>query len=121
MKQIGSTIRNEIRLMCNFESILQSKSSDDLKQFKWSMIFDDLQSKAPTFLSFLMSATKTRRLRMNRIPVVCFCTAIILKYRFNRLNLVQKIISLLLYSGNCSKEVSYNSSLHLYLLGFICL
>ena len=103
-------VQSEIKLMCNFQSVLKSKSSDDLKHFKWEMIFDELQKKAPVFLCFMMSATKTRNPRSNRIPVICMCTAILLKYRFKQLNLVQKVISLLLYSGNCSKEVSISKN-----------
>ena len=106
IKKVALMVQSEIKLMCNFQSVLKSKSSDDLKHFKWEMIFDELQKKAPVFLCFMMSATKTRNPRSNRIPVICMCTAILLKYRFKQLNLVQKVISLLLYSGNCSKEVS---------------
>ncbi len=110
ISKVGFTIRKEIKLMSTFQSVLRSELPD-LKNFKWDMIYNELQQKAPIFLSFLLSATHTRVKRSNRIAVICVCTAVLLKYRFRDLNMVQKILSLMFYSCHASKEVKYNDLL----------
>ena len=75
-------IQAEFKEMIKFESILCSLSPDHLKSFYWGMIYDELRLKAPVFLSFMMSLTKTKTPRKNRVAVICTCAAILLKYRF---------------------------------------
>ncbi len=55
----------------------------------------------------LTAATKTRTKRTNQEAVIGMCFAIIIKHRNPTLNLLQKIISLVLYSGHSSKQVSF--------------
>lgn len=105
---IGRIVRTEMKKMSSVQSILCSQSPDDLKCFKWDDIYHELNEKAPVFLSILVSATKTRTPRSrDSQAVICMCVAILLKYRFKRLSLVQKIVSLILYTGHCSKKVCY--------------
>uniref|UniRef100_A0A1X7SNG4 Uncharacterized protein n=1 Tax=Amphimedon queenslandica TaxID=400682 RepID=A0A1X7SNG4_AMPQE len=105
IRKVGQLIRKEIKALSSSNSILKSKSSADLKQFRWNAIYDDLRDKAPFFLSIMESATKTRATRKNTCAVICLCTTILLKYRYRELNFVQKIISLILYASHASKEV----------------
>uniref|UniRef100_A0A1X7T9Q8 DUF6589 domain-containing protein n=1 Tax=Amphimedon queenslandica TaxID=400682 RepID=A0A1X7T9Q8_AMPQE len=90
IRKVGQLIRKEIKALSCSNSILKSKSSADLKQFRWNAIYNDLRDKAPFFLSIMESATKTRATRKNT---------------YRELNLVQKIISLILYASHASKEV----------------
>ena len=106
ISKIGRDVRTEIKNLSSSQSILCSQSLDYLKSFDYDIIiYDELNQKAPYLLSFLMAATKTRSLRSNRIAVICTCAMIILKFRYTKLNLFQKIISLILYAGHCSKKV----------------
>ena len=102
---VQRAIRAEIKMLSTVESILCSQSPDVLKSFDWNMIYEDLHAKAPVLLGFLLSATQTRTPRGNRSAVICVCVAILLKYRFKRLNLVQKVLGLVLYASSCSKKV----------------
>ena len=105
LSSIGRMIRTELKKVSSIQSVLCSQSNDDLKNFKWDDIYNELKHKAPVFLGVLLSATKTRCARKNQVAVICMCAAILLKYRFKRLSLVQKIVSLVLYGGHCSKKV----------------
>ena len=121
LSNIGRIVRTEIKKMSTVQSILCSQSPDDLKNFKWSDIYTELKEKAPVFLGILVSATKTRspRSRDNQ-AVICICVAILLKYRFKRLSLVQKIVSLILYNGHCSKKVYFMYCYHIHFMYVSC-
>lgn len=103
--KIGTMIKKEIKTLSSFDSILKSQSLDHLMNFKWELIINELQQKAPIFLSFLKVATKTHTKRANKDAVICMCVSILLKYSFKELNLVQKLISLILYWGHASKRL----------------
>ena len=86
-------------------SILQSQNPDHLKEFNWDMLYRELTMFAPLLKSLLFSATKTRVARSNTNAVVGMCAAIMINHRNLKMNLVQKINSLILYAGHASKQV----------------
>lgn len=104
---VGTQIRKEIRVMTsdNAHSFLCSQSKADLKEFKWDRLHAELSDNAPTLLSILLAATKTRVPRPNAHIVVGTCVAILLKHCNPKMSLLQKIISLVLYAGHASKQV----------------
>ena len=107
IQRIGRMARTELKQLCLAkQSILRSTSIDDIKHFKWEMLFEELKTSAPIFCSLLSSFTTTRKPRNNQQPLICICGAIILKYRFKQMSLVHKIIGLILYAGHSSKKVS---------------
>ena len=89
----------------NAHSFLCSQSKADLKEFKWDRLHAELSDNAPTLLSILLAATKTRVPRPNAHIVVGTCVAILLKHCNPKMSLLQKIISLVLYAGHASKQV----------------
>ena len=111
--KIGRKIRAEIKRlsMCSNSSILRYNTSNDLKNFKFERILEIIQANAPFLLSIFLSATKTQVPRYNRTMIICVCVSILLKYRCKNLNLLQKIISLVLYASQCSQKVRYSISI----------
>ena len=109
IKRIGGIIRKELVLMCSDKtnSILGSQLVCDLKEFTWDKLFEELSFNAPILLSILRDCTQTRRPRTNRSAVIGMCFAILLKYRYLKVNLIQKIISMILYAGDSTKQVIY--------------
>ena len=107
LKRIGVLVRNEHRYLCSdsTSSILRSQCVTDLREFSWEKLLDELKANAPIFLSILCECTRTRRPRGNQDAVVGMCAAIILKHRFSRMSLVQKILSLILYAGHTGMQV----------------
>ena len=94
-------------------SVLNSQEKEDLGIFSWDKLLDELEVNAPVFLSILHMCTQTKKPRINQDAVVGICTAILLKYRFPKMSLDQKILSIILYAGQSGKLVrllsSYNS------------
>ena len=107
MKALGKELALEIKAMAsdNTNSILQSQEPENLMKFKWNMLHDELSANAPQLKSLLFSATKTTRPRSNVQAVVGMCVAILLNNRNPKMNLIQKINSLILYAGHSSKQV----------------
>ena len=108
IKHVGMIVRRELSLMCSEKtgSILSSKDVCDLKEFTWDKLLTEIASNAPVFLSILEICTQTRRPRSNQSAVIGMCFVILLKYRYLKMTLVQKIVSMILYAGDCSKQVS---------------
>ena len=94
IKCIGMIIRKELVLMCSDKtnSILGSQLDCDLKEFTWDKLFEELSFNAPSLLSILRACTQTRRPRTNRSALIRMYFAILLKYRYLKINLIQKII-----------------------------
>ena len=49
--------------------------------------------------------TWTRNSYINRDAIIGICTAMLLKYRYSKMSLVQRILSIILYAGHSGKEV----------------
>ena len=113
MKKMGIVMRTELQSMCSerANSILTSQSASDLLQFTWDKLLKELSLNAPTFLSILNALTQTRRPRANRDAIIGICSAILLKFRFSKMIIVQKLISIILYAGHSGKQVE---------LGLLC-
>lgn len=107
LEKIGLIIRNELREMCHpsTNSILHSQSLQDLQQFTWNELQNELAVKAPVLLRVLQEATVTKTPKHNQDAIVSMCAAIILKHCYCKMSLVQKILSMVLYAGHSGKQV----------------
>ena len=107
MCQLGTLLRQELKKLCSDEtqSILRTQSLSNNPRFSWSAIYCEIQLHAPLLFNLLLSMTKTRQARSNRKAVICVCAAVLLKYRFSKMSLLQKVVSLILYAGHSSKQV----------------
>ena len=70
-----------------------------------------MTNEAPTLLALLEFCTYTRKPRVNRMAVLGMCVALLLKFSFHKMCLVQKIISLILYAGHSGKQVNKHAML----------
>lgn len=107
VNKVATIIHSEIKEMCthNVDSILQQASCESLINFQWINLISELQKHAPTLMTILNACTKTRRQRENRNGVIGMCAAVLLNFRHNRMSLVQKLISTILYAGHSGKQV----------------
>ena len=99
-------IHKEIRSIASskMQSTLLFQSKKSISEFQWKNIKAEISNPAPMLLT---AATKTRSKRQNQTEAIGMCFAMILKHRNPNLNLLQKIISLILFSGHASKQVCY--------------
>lgn len=110
---IGNTIRKEMKVMVSdkVDSILRSQCANKLKIFNWNLLMSELTVHAPYLLNILHSITKTITPRDNQTAIIGVCAAILLKHRYSKMSLVQRIVSIILYSGQASKQVNNGNEL----------
>ena len=95
----------------DFNSITQLKSKDSVRDFKTVIrsIVNEMMSKAPTLLSLFRSCLKTKKPKRNTEAMVAVLMSIVCKHRRPSSCIMQRIISLILYTGHSSKQVSSTS------------
>ena len=104
INKVAMTLRDELK-MCSHsvKSVLRNSSPMD---FQWGDLLNELDIHAPTLMSILNYATQTRHERQNRNGVKGISAAILLKFRFDKMSVVQKLVSCILYAGHSGKQVS---------------
>ena len=90
-------------------SILRSDSYDDLKNFTWDKLIQELRVHAPVLTDILHSCTSTKSPSPNRMGIIGLCSALLLKQHCSRMSLVQKIVMFILHAGHCGKLVICDS------------
>ena len=105
IKKVAAIVKSEVATLCSdsANSILQQ---DCITEFTWEDFINELKVHAPIFFQILQQCTTTKIVRSNKSFVTAMCAAILCKLRNPRMSLIHKIISLILYSGHCSKAVS---------------
>ena len=100
-------LQRDIRGMCSkrINSVLHNKSAAILRQFTWDSLMKELAQHAPTLLHVLKGCTLTSRKKENQDATICLCAAILLRFRNRNMNLLQRILSLILYAGHSAKLV----------------
>ena len=104
--KIGRIICLELASMCSDSttSVLWQQSVHIFGDFLWDVVHSERDANVTIFSSIFHVITQTRRPRLNRKQVIGKCAAILLKYLFAKMSLVQKIASLILYAGHSGKE-----------------
>lgn len=108
IKKIGVLLRKGMNVMCSDDtnSMLRQQCISAEKDFSWESFLTELETNAPLLFTILHECTHTRRQRLNQDAAMGMCAAILLKHRFSRMSLVQRINSLVLYSGSSGKQVN---------------
>ena len=113
-------IQKELKAMCatGKASLLRAIEPAALTSFSWKALGAELQQIAPTLFSILdgslhvhippsqMKRRKTDKLRrVSKAAIVGLCAAILCRYRNQSMNLVQRLVSVILYKGGANKQV----------------
>ena len=103
--QLGVLLRRELKTLCSdsTNSLLRYNILRDKHPFCWESLVNELTAHTPIFLNILKELTHTRRPRDNRNAVIATCASILLKFRFIKMNVLQKIVSIILYAGHASR------------------
>ena len=117
VEMTGRELVKEVKVMASdgAHSILQSQNPSHLKEFSWNMLLNEVSQFAPVLRSLLFSATHTRVPRINTDATVGMCVAMLVNNRNPKMNLVQKINSLLLYAAYTYKQVYVDKNLSNYM------
>lgn len=121
LKLMGKAIRKEIAVMCKANaSILQEHSARAMQTFNWDTLINEMKEKAPTLLYLLQSAIESkqcktshakRRKKSYRLPDntnIGVSAAILLRHKNHKMNLVQRLISVIMYCGHTNTQVVKN-------------
>lgn len=118
-EKIGVEIKKEIKLLCSnkLSSIIRENSKTALEFFSWETIVLELQKTAPLLVIILkhcLSTVPTEKLN----HILCVCACILVRSRNSKMNMLQSVISILLYAGHAGKMVSSILFLHVLLYIF---
>ncbi len=108
VKNIATRVKSELIKLCSdpVSSVLQQVDKKSITEFSFDAFLTELKTHSPILLNILQQCTTTKVPRSNRTHVIGMCVAILCKLRNPRMCLFHKIVSLILYSGHCSKPVS---------------
>lgn len=131
VERMGKFLSQELTNIASLKtnSVLRNRSCEALEQFSWKSLLLEFEREAPNTLSLLKQCAHVKR-RIHkpvgeggrserRVPneeaAVGMCLAILLRARSQRMNLVQRLISILLYGSHAPKQVSIhsNNALHI--------
>ena len=120
VKVMGKVIREDMQRVCSKKtpSMLRKRSPAALESFCWKDLSEELERTAPVFTQILTECVTRKRRKRSVVgksysaqdtAVMGVCAAILLRHRNQRLNLFQRIVSILMYSGHAPQRVSYYS------------
>ena len=119
LEYIGTDIQKELTGMCTVKD--QSKfwvqSKADLEHFSWDEAVRELETRAPTLYSLLKHSiiVKSRRRfqtggrkthRPRDTSVLGVLAGLMLQHRSQRMNVLQRLVSLILHRGHAEKQVN---------------
>ena len=119
LKVLRKLIVKEMKQVCQKKtsSMLRKTSAEALKSFSWDDLLAELEKTAPVFCQILKECVNVKRRNgsakrrfysTDSATIIGVVAAILLRHHNEHLNLVQRIISILLYSGHAPKQVLFN-------------
>ena len=108
LNKIAQTAHAEIKVMCSSKvhSVLQQHSNEAFKIIQLGDIFmAEIKENAPVLYHIMLACTKTKQPRSNRKGVIGMCLAMLLKFRYNHMDVIHKVIAMIMYAGHCGKQV----------------
>ena len=101
--ELSRKIKEEMRIYSSddFDSILRDMYAA-LNQFSWDTVSLEMRKGLPTLTNFLSLILPRPKLHS---PLMCMIASQLLKSRHQRMNLVQRAVSTLLYGNGTNKQV----------------
>ena len=95
-------VQKEVASLCSesITSLLYDKTVNALETFSWDNLLQEIESRSPTLPDLMQWCTKMKKPRKNTKSIVAFLVAILCRHRRPKFSLLQRIISLILYSGH---------------------
>ncbi len=110
-----NVLDNECRRLCQKQADTPSKFKsspvDQLHKFSWKELIHELTLKAPKLLKILTTIVarndhrNKHKIGSAHYPGICMAAAVLLKERNREMCGVQSLVSLLMYSCHCEKQV----------------
>jgi hypothetical protein len=103
LKKVGAILRKEQKQLCGLNSCFSKKNVTALETFTWSHFITQLKANAPSLFTVLAESVEKTGLKKD-IAIV-FCAALLVRSHSSRANIVQRMMSLLLYASHAPKQV----------------
>jgi hypothetical protein len=103
---VGKAIHKELAYMRTQEALSTFCDSrvKTLITYQWDDLWEEANQCCPTLTSVLSAATKYKGKAM-QTATMCTIVAMLLKLKTQKANMVQTMISCMLYGGGCSMKV----------------
>ena len=84
-------------------NVRQESCVEALNNFSWEKVMVEMRDRSPDVLDVL--ATISKQPSVSHVPAVCFSYAVLMYQRNFKLGMLQKLLTILLGSGGCSRRV----------------
>ena len=103
LDEVSRRIRDEMKHVCSssHDSILRD-AHEGIIHFSWDTVWVELSQQLPTLIKILIMILPNYKDNKN---IICMIVCMLLKKRLNKVSLVQRVLSILLYGNGCSKQV----------------
>jgi hypothetical protein len=113
LNYLGKHVMKEIRQLSSI-TVLRKRDLGSIQEFTIQSVVQEMEQCAPSLLAILRNCLAQRRAQTPKSKtrifdvdhVVAVCCAVLLRGRSQRMNLFQRLISIILYSGHASKKVN---------------
>lgn len=101
--EMGCKILAEMQTLSSdaHDSFLRN-TMDAVKTFNWEKVMSEYTQTVPTLIMLLECLVPKPA---EKKPFICFVASLLLKCRHQRMALVQRAVSIMLYGNGCSKQV----------------
>ena len=101
--EMGRKIIREMHILSSdeYDSFLRSPI-EALNNFSWDKVMTEFSKALPTLITLLQFLIPNVA---DKKPFVCFVASLLLKCRHQRMSLIQRVISVLLYGNGSTKQV----------------
>ncbi|XP_019854606.1 PREDICTED: uncharacterized protein LOC109583625 [Amphimedon queenslandica] len=103
IRKVGQLIRKDLKLLCKQNSSFCDKRISEIEQFDWARVTSCVRNTAPLLFTILDEALNESGLEKE--IAIDMCTSIMLKTHSERASLVQRLISVLLFSSHAPKQL----------------
>jgi len=110
--QLLKEVNDQCQELCtrkkgNTSVLKVEKSKVILEDMKWNDVMVEMKERAPDVLDFIatVAAPKMKKKKENQIPPICSIYSCLMNQRWQELNLIQKLTTVLLGVGHSTKKV----------------
>lgn len=101
----GKNGKFDVKHLCSDEvnSILRSKDPASLESFTWEKVAIEAKVHAPLTFGLLACISD----KPSTVHMIGYVVALLCRLHWSYMNLPQRLVSIILYAGHCSKQVRF--------------
>ena len=119
LSKLSHILQTEIASLCSEKNGSTLKTCTTLEDFCFDDVIEDGNRSCPFLMSILKACTSSRYSYINQKALQVMFLAVFCKCRSEKVNTVQKILSVILYFGHCSQQVININFMHTLIISII--